>query len=460
MVGVVGTLVLTHLIAPEIYGEVMVAVLLTFTVKAFSTFGFGQYLVANPTMGLSGVVHTAVLHLGFGIFGLVALLALGDLLAPYFHAPNLLDYLPALIGIQFISLFAFTPERMLVRNMHFRAVSITRAMGELGYAISAVGFAYFDLGGHAIVLGNLVRALIVTGAFAFLVKRKEWLTRIKIDKERIRDIFKFGVPLWVNNSSDFACRNWDTLLFSAMFGNGPMANYNLAYNLASIPTTQIGEHIGDVLLPSFARLDAEDRSRTLVRAMALMGLIIFPLAVGLGAVSETLVATLFNEEWQSVAPYLMLLAMLSVVRPAAWIIDSFLQAEKQTLALMYLGIGKIIMLLSCMIGFGQISALWACAGVGIAFGVDALASMWVVNRKCQVPISKMALGMLGPLLACVPMAAAVLALREFAQLSNPIVALIAECTVGGIVYIPAAFLFAGSTAKDFLGLLKKSLGRG
>jgi PST family polysaccharide transporter len=94
--------------------------------------------------------------------------------------------------------------------------------------------------------------------------------------------------------------------------------YNLAYNLADVPAIQVGEQIGDVLLPSFARMDPAHRPDALVRSMTLLALVVFPLAVGLGAVAPTLVATIFNARWRPIAPMLVSCPPCPSRDPGGW----------------------------------------------------------------------------------------------------------------------------------------------
>ena len=73
-----------------------------------------------------------------------------------------------------------------------------------------------------------------------------------------------------------------------------MGAYNLAYNVADVPAVQVGEQIGDVLLPSFAKLEPAARKAALVRSTGLLALVTFPLAVGLGAIAQPLVDALLR----------------------------------------------------------------------------------------------------------------------------------------------------------------------
>src|SRR6185436_9384045 len=107
---------------------------------------------------------------------------------------------------------------------------------------------------------------------------------------------------------------------------------------------QVGEQIGDVLLPSFARLEPSRRPDALVRSMALLSLSVFPLAIGLGAVAPTLVRAVFDARWRPLAPMLVLLSALSVTRPIGWMVASYLQALHRPRLITWLEAFKVVIL--------------------------------------------------------------------------------------------------------------------
>src|SRR6185369_12581373 len=100
-----------------------------------------------------------------------------------------------------------------------------------------------------------------------------------------------------------------------------------AYNLANIPSETLGETAADVLLPSFAQLPVRQRRDAFLEAISLLGLIIFPLALGLGAVARPLVATLFNAKWQLVGPLLTILSVMSVFFPISNACQVYFKSE-------------------------------------------------------------------------------------------------------------------------------------
>ncbi len=458
MVGVVGTLLLTHLIAPEVVGEVSVATVLVLSANQLSSAGFGQYVVANPNLPATRVFQVAMLHLGFGLAGIIAVVLLAVPLEPLFDSPSMAEYVPGLACSVLLNRMSIIPERVLVREMKFASASLARTAGELAYVVTAVGFAWRGWGGEAIVFGNVTRSLVRTVIIMSASDRTKWLAPSRLERELVRDVFAFGTPLWIGSSASFFAGKWDNLVFSAIFGPHQLGLYNLGYNLADIPTSHVGEHIGDVLLPSFTRMEPHAQRRALVRSSALLALVVFPLAVGLGAVADTLVAGLFNAEWQGVAAYIAILSALSVARPVGWIVFSFLQARHRTRAAMVLELGKLSAILGSVALLSVLGPYWAATGVGIGFALHALASMWLIEQSDGVPMKKMLSGMAGPLAACVPMVGAVLAVRHGLGLTDhhPFVGLAVEVTAGGATYVAAALVVARAASADFLGLLRKS----
>src|SRR5262245_46006341 len=154
-----------------------------------------------------------------------------------------------------------------------------------------------------------------------------------------------------------------------LFGAAELGHYQLAYNLSALPSNQVGEHVGDVLLPSFARLPPERRGPALARALRLLALVMFPLAIGLAVMGPTLIRALLPGAWAPVGPRVTVLAALSAVYPLGFAVHSYLNATGHPRWVMGLGVLRLAALLAAMAALGAVAGpLAACAGVGVAFG--------------------------------------------------------------------------------------------
>jgi lipopolysaccharide exporter len=460
--GLVGTLALTRFVAPDIYGEVSAASVITLLFNQFSTWGVGQYVIAKPKAGREIAWHATVVHVGVGAVALLLAVLLRTPLGPFFNAPTMGQYVPLFALSVMLDRLSFMPERVLVRDMRFGPIGIARTAGEITYTGVSLGLAVLGWGGMAIVWGNVARSAIRVVMMVRAADSQDWLSPSPIRWETIKTLLGFGLPLSVGAFAGFASRRVDNLLVSRFFGPTVMGHYNLAYNLADIPAVQVGEQIGDVLLPSFAQLEEHKRADALLRSTTLLALIMFPLAIGLGAVSPTVVAAFFDYRWAPVAPMLMLLSALSVARPIGWTISSYLVARDRPRVVSILELFKVFALLGTIIVLGRRSPEWTCLAVGVAFGLHTLASLWVVQLSDGISLFKFLGRLLPPLLACVPMVAAILGVRHgraYLGWHHAMVGLVAETTAGGVAYVLSALVLARTATREFLRLIKHAIGK-
>ncbi len=101
--------------------------------------------------------------------------------------------------------------------------------------------------------------------------------------------------------------------------------------------------------------------------------------------------------------------------------------------------------------------LWACAAPGVAFTFNAFMNLHVVKRMEGVPVSRTLLPLLPPILSCVPMIGAVLAIRAGLARVGPLprfAGLAAECIGGAVVFVASALVIAKSASRELLGLLR------
>jgi lipopolysaccharide exporter len=456
--GVLGTLVITWFLAPDVVGEVSVASILVLSTRLFVGLGIGQYLAAHPAAPRNIVFHVTILNLVLTAIAAGAILLLAAPLGVWLGAPDAARYVPWLTLSMVVGAFADVPERLLVRDLRFRAFGLTLGAAEALYAVVTVACAAGGAGGMAIVYGNLARAGFRLVVALVVVDPRVWLTPSRLGLRAIGDIVAFGAPLQIGAIASHAAYRWDNLIVSHLFGPGPTATYNLAFNLANIPAENIGESAADVLLPSFAHLPRERRPAALARACALLALVIFPLALGLAAVAETLVPTLFNEKWRGVAAPLVLLAGFSVVHPIADVVRSYFQAAGTTRAPMLMQVAYALLVLPSVYLGGQLGLRGAAVGAGVSATLYSLAGVWLLGRLAGVAPRALLASYARPLLPCAVMILAVLATRHglgALGVGTGWARLVCEIAVGGIVYIPAALLLAREPALELLRILRE-----
>jgi len=463
VIGLIGTLFMTRLLHPEVIGEVSSALVIGQTANWLSNWGFNQYMIVHGGRGDDQTYHVAVVNLVLGFVGLCAVAGTGAVFAPVFHAPHLAAYLPGLTLSILIRRVGAVPDKVLARELRFRELAIANGLGDLAYTVTAIGLAETTaLGGQAIVIGNLVQSTIAT-VLIFRATGLGWFRRTPWRWQRVREIVRFGVPLGIAQLFDFATRYWDNLAFGTYFGQERVGLYNMAYNLADIPAVQVGEQISGVLLPAMASLEVKDRKAALIRSTALMSLVVFPLAVGLGVVAPTLIRCVLNDAWQGVAPLLVVLSMLSVARPMGWGVSAYLSAFSRTRAIMALQLLKLVLLFGGIVTFSPLGPVWTAGAVGLAFGVQSMVAIGWVILTDRVPAGPIVGAVVRPLVACAVMAAAVLGARHglaMLGVESARARLLVEIVVGAVAYAGAPLGVARPSARDLLQVLRRALSRG
>jgi PST family polysaccharide transporter len=463
-IGVLGTLVMTRFLHPDQIGEVSDATIIAMTANWLTTWGFGQYAVVKGRGADAAEVtwHATFAYVVLGVVSLGLVALFGGRLTPFFDAPHAAAYVPGMAVAMFLRRLGAMPERVLTRQMKFRASGMASFAGELTYTVVALSFAASGYGGWSIVIANIVQSVVAVAILVRAAGLASWATPSKLRWSRFKDMLAYGVPLGVQSMAHGASRYWDNLAISHYFGTGPTGAYNMAYNLADIPAIQVGEQIALVLMPSMAELPPERRPRALERASAMLSLIIFPLAVGLGLVAHPLIALILPaNDWQRVAPLLTILACLSVFRPITWVLSAYMEVESKTNRLMVLELAKIALLIAGIAVLQPYGVEAASGAVGIAFGATAVAGVLLVMREGPSP-RRLLVGFLQPIAACSVMAAAVWAVHGAliaADLGHPALLFAAMSVTGALVYVGAALVLCRATARDLLDLMKKALRR-
>jgi len=212
-----------------------------------------------------------------------------------------------------------------------------------------------------------------------------------------------------------------------------------------------------------ASLEVKDRKAALIRSTALMSLVVFPLAVGLGVVAPTLIRCVLNDAWQGVAPLLVVLSMLSVARPMGWGVSAYLSAFSRTRAIMALQLLKLVLLFGGIVTFSPLGPVWTAGAVGLAFGVQSMVAIGWVILTDRVPAGPIVGAVVRPLVACAVMAAAVLGARHglaMLGVESARARLLVEIVVGAVAYAGAALVVARPSARDLLQVLRRALSRG
>ena len=403
-----------------------------------------------------------VLYVGLGVVAMAVVYGARGPLGDLFDAPGMGQYVLGFAISQLLDRARYVPERLIMRALRFRALATINGLGEIAFTAVALATVH-GWGAYAIMFGCGRCARASPRSCSFAPRRAtSGSCGHGCAPPTSRNLFRYGIPIMVAIVADRAATRWDNLIMSKLFDPGVMGRYNMSYSLAEMPIVNVAEHIGEVLMPSFSRMEPEQRERAVIRAAALMGVVVSPLGVGLGAVAPTVVATLFDARWAAMAPMLTILSIMTVFRPMTWSAIAYVQAVQRTRIVMISSFLRAIVVLSLVAVCGYAGGpSWACIGAGLGYALHSALTIIAVGRATGMRAGAYLRGVARPLLPCIPMFLAVTGIARILSAAGiPLVAsLVVQIVTGAVVYIAAAFVLVRRDADELIRIGRDAIRR-
>lgn len=452
-----GTLALTFFLDRQSLGEVTSAAILIGTANQLSGLAVPSYLATRQTLGETTRWTAVATYAALGLFSLLAVALAAAPLGQLVGAPKLAVYAMPLAAGAYLTRMSAIPEVLLQRDLQFRTVSVYRAVADVSYSVCSLALAAYGFGGHAVAWGNVVRGTVALSLFSIGMAPTKWAFPSIFSRAELRKILSFGVPLTFGMAGNVVARQWDNWLILGQFGASTAGAYNQAYNLADVPASQVTEQVGDIVAPSFAKLDLNQKKQAIVRILGAVALFVLPLSAGLSLVAPTFVA-LLRPEWASMAQLLSILALFALFRPLGWTLSVYFQTTDRTRTVMFLMILLIVVLFTSMTLLGRsFGPAGASLGVVVAFFVHAMGSVIAAARDEGLSLGRLLVRPARALLACGPLALLVLAGRAGAThigiAAGPL-RLLVEVLAGALGYALGLRVFAWGDVRDLLALVR------
>jgi len=434
------SVILARLLVPEDFGLVgMVAVFLGFA-NLFGEFGFGSALVYRPDLQPIHSVSVFWINIAAGVV-IAALFWIG---APYvarFYGTPALEQITQAVGLNFVlSAGSIVPLALLRRSMSFNRIAVLNVSATLIAGSVAIFLAYTGFGPWAIVAQGLVSAA-ATSLLALTLAG--WRPSLQFSASAVRELLGYSSNLVGFGIVNYWARNADHLLIGKFLGSFSLGIYSRAYALMLLPISEVISVLSTVMFPALSSIQ-QDKARVksiYLRAMPMIGLVAFPMMLGLLVVAEPFILTLFGEQWIAVAPLLRILCIVGVIQsmcsPTGWIYTS----QGRTDWMFWWGIGGSgTLILGIVVGVlhGTAQAVAFCyllANVLICYPCIAIPGRLIGLRFWEV-----ARAVLGPLVCASLMAVIVWGAGTLLPATWPPVARLATLVALGVVSYTALVL--------------------
>lgn len=304
---------LARLLGPDNYGVYGIGLAVLTFVGFLSGASFSWNLMLLPRIDDKDIRFSFTLQTLAGAACAVAMYAAAPALAGFFGDPRVEGMVRLLSLAALLTSTSAVATCLLQRDLNFRAIGLIQlASYAVGYLAIGVPLALAGYGATALGIAAVAQAATVL--VASYIARPHPLRPLFKHASGI-EALATGRTVFATNTVNWLLNNLDRVLIARVLNAQAVGLYNVAYNLASIPSTLLLGALQPTLLAAGARLqdDRQALARSWRTAVSSVLVLAMPAAVVGALLAADLVHLLYGPAWAESA---WVLALLFLCLPA------------------------------------------------------------------------------------------------------------------------------------------------
>ena len=396
-------IILARLLSPAEFGVMGVALLVTTWVQYFSELGFTAALI-HKQGDIRPYLNTAwTIQLVRSAGLTILVIAVAPLVGWAFNEASATAVLQVL-AIQLLLQGLTNPAVVFLRKeLDTRREFVWRATGVVAGLAVGIPAAFVLRSVWALVLSLLAASLAETIASYWVKPYMPWF---QVDWAKARELTRFGRWIFSFRAVGFFTGNLDSLVVGKVLGATQLGLYQMAFQMAVVPTATFGVHLHGVMFPAFAKL-ADDRSRrgAFLRALGIVSSIVIPVGLFFTVFGDFFVDLLLGPRWEGIKSLVEILAWVGVIKAMTTLVGAFLLATGRPDLDFRTALPKLAILALCLY---PASSLYGLRGVAVVLVVatvaGALYQLSVLLGAVSFPARDLATSMRGGLIGSAPFA--------------------------------------------------------
>lgn len=431
------TLILARILSPADYGLMALAMVVIGFVGFFNEVGIGAAIVQKAELEEGEVNGCFIIALiASGVLSAATAL-LSPVIAAFFGNARLAPMLAVLSSAFVLGALGTVPLAFLRKNMNFKAVGGITILANISQSLLCLTLALLGFGVWSLVWAFLAMSVIQSAGAFYL---SGYRLRGRIDLRGARSLVMYGLQITSTRVFWFAYMNADKVIIGRVLGERAVGVYDMAFSLATLPSSQITTLATNVAAPLFAKLQdrRDELNGFLLHFTRGVAYITYPALMGMLVVSRELIPVVLGPKWNDVLIPFAALCLMGLIKSVDPLLSQVLISTGHAKKLAYYTLMcGIVISLSMMAG----AVYGGLLGVSLVWVlVYPVLSVKLLYDTCKVTGLKMSAyyHAIFPVLAgALVMAGGVLLIRAaMLHLKLPTLAvLIAEIVGGAVVYL-------------------------
>jgi O-antigen/teichoic acid export membrane protein len=427
-------ILVARLLSPPDFGLVGMATLYLGLVTLFSEFGVGAAVLVLRDLSEEQIGQLNSVSLLIGALCFLLSCFISRPLGLFFRAPRLPMVVIAMSTTFIVLALRSVPYSLLQRNMRFKLLSVLETFQSVCQALTTLLLAFLGFGYWALVIGNVMGSVLLTGATLIYSRHGFSIPRLNSIKHALR----FSSHILVSRLCWFVHSNADFLVAGRVLGPAALGEYTFGWNLATAPIEKVSGVVVRVTPAFFSAV--QDQHAALRRYLRVLteglGILTFPATFGLALVAREFVPVALGKKWDGAIVPLQLLAFYAAFRVIVTLLPQVLNVVGETRFGMLNGIATALIMPPAFY-------------IGSHWGTTGIATAWIITYPLVViplyrrTLSKIGLsvkeymqGVFPPLNGSIAMGLAVEAAKWFAPPGWSLYwRLILEVLVGTVAYL-------------------------
>ena len=357
-----------------------------FTVFAerFKDLGLGDATVQTREINHEQVSGLFWINLAICV-GIALLLALMARAIAWFYSEPRLTAISLVLAATFLfSGLVIQHQALLRRQLRFGTLAYIQLCSMILSLLVAIMLAYYGFGYWALVAREFARALfVVIGTWLACPWRPSRPQR----ETKLAHFMSFAKNVTGFNIVHFFSRSIDKILLGKLYGPLWVGLYTNAYQLITLPVSQIQYPVNTVALPALSALQGEVSKCQdyYEKTVQLLTFVSMPVVVFLALFADVIVNLLLGSNWMGVVPIFRILAIGAFVEPLVHAVGPAMVACGRTKEYFWLGLINAVALIFCLFAGSMAGAIGIAFGYSIAAYI-ALVACFVYGLR-QTPIS-------------------------------------------------------------------------
>ena len=354
------TTILARLLSPLEFGVIGAAMIVVGFSEIITKLGLGQALIQKSELEPRhlGTAFSVSLAMSFLIGASVWIFAAQ--IAGFFNYEGLETILSVLAFLFPIRGLGIVGESLAARELRFKWLANRDAFIVLiGYVFFGIGLAYYGFGVWSLVAASLVTAMLKTILLLIAYPPKNFMP----ERAAFRELIYFGGGQTIGRIFNNLALYGDNLVVGRMLGLPALGLYGRAYQLMSTQATLFGRVLDDVLFPSMAKMQGEQKrlANAYLRGVSLIALVMLPVSVVGFVLAPEIVSVVLGAQWMEVVLPFRVLALGLLLRTSYKVSDSLARAT----GAVYRRAWRQSIYAATVIGGAAIGQFWGVPGVAV-----------------------------------------------------------------------------------------------